>query len=727
VDPVLSRRARHRARTTALVAALSLVVAPLVVAPAANAVDRAPVTQVADATDATTAELTDVVAPAPEQLALTGTARVGEQVGVDPRADLWAPAGVELTFTYRWFADDAELADATADTLVVPVEAAGRVLSVEVTGTAPDGVVDGAPTATVVVSAADAVVAGAFVTGDLQVTGDARVGRTLTAVAGAWTPDVVPTIEWRRGDVVLGAGTTYVPVAADAGSALTVVATATAAGYEPASTSVTTEILPGALAGPVPTISGTVRVGSTVTARPGTWTSGTTFTYRWYASGTSITGATRPTYTPTASVKGKTLRVRVWGAKTGYATTYRTSAATKVAAGVLSAPRPKITGTVRVGARVAVSKGTWKPAASTYRYQWRVNGAKISGATKSSYVVPSRYAGKNLTVTVTGSRSGYATKAVTSSSSRVLRVYSRTSAPTISGTVRVGSTVKVASRGTWTPKPSSWRYQWRADGAAIKGATRSSFTLTKAQHGKRISVTIKGVRSGYYGSSRTSARTAEVRWPVGVSKPRVTAQPQGVYVKTGTPVRFSAKASGGRLHYQWQKRTAESGRWENMSGRTYSSTGFTARSSHTLMEVRLRVSNVAGTTSSKAATLFVDSSRTDPYAAGKWYLGNLWLQTLWDTEAYADRSIDAWFVGCRTADDAASISADLDIAYVGSDGRTYRDVVTHPYAVDGDCEQVAVEVRGIGLAAATGGVWKIVDRSRDWQYGATTQWVRGLR
>lgn len=291
------------------------------------------------------------------------------------------------------------------------------------------------------------------------------------------------------------------------------------------------------LSGPAPTISGIVRVGSKVTARPGTWTSGTTFSYRWYASGQPISGATSVSYTPTASVKGKTLKVRVTGTKSGYATTSRTSAGVTVKAGVFTAARPRIKGQIRTGATVTVSRGTWTPSASTYRYQWRIDGVAIRGATGTRLTIPSTYAGRKLSVTVKGSRSGYTTKAVRSVATTVLRSYGRTSAPTISGTARIGSTLKVGSRGTWRPAPSSWKYQWKANGVAILGATRSSLKLTSAQYRKKISVTMTAVRSGYYRTSRTSAATAAVGIPAAVLTKdgtyRVgTAIAPGTYVAT---------------------------------------------------------------------------------------------------------------------------------------------------------------------------------------------------
>ncbi|GAB6936590.1 hypothetical protein ACQP60_16885 [Isoptericola variabilis] len=636
MEPVLSRPVRGRA--PALVATLALILAPLLAAPASAStepvVEPSATTEPTDGpTDPTTepTEPVDVTAPDAALLVLDGTPRVGQELSLDPQSALWEPEGVALDFTYRWFTDDVEVEGAQDDSLVLTPAMLGSTVSVEVTGKAPEGAVGGEPSDSVVVTAVDAVASGAFVTAALQVTGDARVGQTLTVTADTWTPAVDLAFEWRRGDVVVGQGSTYVPGPADVGSALTVVASGEAQGYLPANVTATTgTVVAGTLSGATPTVtgtvqvgrtvtavpgtwapadaalsyqwlrsgtpisratsptytltaadagkalqvtvtgtvegyapvsrtsaartvanatlttatptlSGTVRVGSKVTARAGTWTSGATLTYQWYASGKAISGATTSAYTPTASVKGKSLSVRVTGKKAGYTSVTRSSAGKTVGAGVFSAPAPKISGTVRVGNKVSVTRGTWKPSATTYRYQWRVNGVKITGATKSSYTIPSKYAGKNLTVTVTGSRAGYTTKSVTSASSKVLRVYSRTSAPKVSGTARVGSTLKVSSRGTWTPTPSSWKYQWKANGTAIKGATGSSFKLTGAQYGKRITVTIKGVRSGYYPTSRTSAATAAVGAPAAVLTKDGTYR-VGTQIKPGTYITSGSSA-----------------------------------------------------------------------------------------------------------------------------------------------------------------------------------------
>lgn len=79
-----------------------------------------------------------------------------------------------------------------------------------------------------------------------------------------------------------------------------------------------------------PTISGTAAVGQKLTARPGSWTPGTTFSYQWYAGGKKIAGATKATYLLKSAQAGSTMTVKVTGKKSGYRTTTVTSRATAV-------------------------------------------------------------------------------------------------------------------------------------------------------------------------------------------------------------------------------------------------------------------------------------------------------------------------------------------------------------------------------------------------------------
>jgi len=68
-----------------------------------------------------------------------------------------------------------------------------------------------------------------------------------------------------------------------------------------------------------PTVSGTPKVGQTLTANVGTWTpTGATFTYQWLADATEISGATASTYKLAAGDADKEISIEVTGAKAGY-------------------------------------------------------------------------------------------------------------------------------------------------------------------------------------------------------------------------------------------------------------------------------------------------------------------------------------------------------------------------------------------------------------------------
>ncbi|MFK4224744.1 hypothetical protein [Streptomyces sp. NPDC019890] len=262
-----------------------------------------------------------------------------------------------------------------------------------------------------------------------------------------------------------------------------------------------------------PAIQGTAQVGATLTANPGSWTpTPASYGYQWKADGEAISGATASTYTVPASLLGKTLTVTVTARLLGGETAV-TSAAVTVAQG--AAPKattaPTISGTAKVGAKLGLTPGTWTPAATSYGYQWRADGKVISGATASTYTVPASLLGKKLTVTVTAHRTGHADGTATTAAVTVAKgsAPKATKAPTISGTAKAGYTLKAAP-GSWTPTPSSYAYQWYADGKAIKGATGSSLKLASAQRGRNITVKVTARRTGHSDGTATSKPTAKV-------------------------------------------------------------------------------------------------------------------------------------------------------------------------------------------------------------------------
>jgi hypothetical protein len=193
------------------------------------------------------------------------------------------------------------------------------------------------------------------------------------------------------------------------------------------------------------------------------------------------------------------------------------------AAPLKTAPVPTITGTTKVGYTLTAVPGTWGPAPVTLQYQWKANGVVVIGATAATYKLTAAQAGKALTVTVTGTKTGYTTASKTSAPTAAIAAGSLGPAPvpTITGMTKVGYTL-TAVPGTWGPAPVTLKYQWKANGVVIVGANAATYKPAAAQAGKALTVTVTATKTGYTTAAKTSAGTAaitpagpgvDVSWP----------------------------------------------------------------------------------------------------------------------------------------------------------------------------------------------------------------------
>jgi hypothetical protein len=282
------------------------------------------------------------VDPAPS---ITGLVRVGDDLTA--HRGTWTPTPSSLVVT--WYIDGTVVEGNDGDggepyhglTYSPETSDAGKQFTIKVTGTragcSPAQTVASAPT--IPVHPADYNTGQVANPGTPSLGGDFTVGKTVTASPGTWpagtqyhqyrwfvvTPSGLGLLASTSGPSLRLPGDTYgrqiaVKVAATLDySALTL---------SPASDSSPTVAI-GTLTGTRPTISGVRKVGRRLTAVRGTWTSGTTFSYRWFANGRAITGATARTFTPKPGQAGKRLSVRVTGRQTGYRTLALTSASTR--------------------------------------------------------------------------------------------------------------------------------------------------------------------------------------------------------------------------------------------------------------------------------------------------------------------------------------------------------------------------------------------------------------
>jgi hypothetical protein len=185
------------------------------------------------------------------------------------------------------------------------------------------------------------------------ISGQARVGSTLTADNGTWSN--APTsfsYQWQRcnadstGCTNISGATqkTYTLTSADVDKRVRVVVTATNADGSSSANSATSAIV-SATDAPVntakPTVSGTPAVGEVLTATNGTFTGGVrSYTYQWQRcpAGTatgcvSIAGATNRTYTVRTADVGSALRVNVTARNASGSTATATSEMTAVVGG----------------------------------------------------------------------------------------------------------------------------------------------------------------------------------------------------------------------------------------------------------------------------------------------------------------------------------------------------------------------------------------------------------
>lgn len=164
---------------------------------------------------------------------------------------------------------------------------------------------------------------------------------------------------------------------------------------------------------------------------------------------------------------------------------------------------PTLSGAAQEGQALATSNGSWSGSPTSYAYAWSqcdASGAScsaISGATSAAYTAVTADVGKTLRVTVTATNADGSAKATSAQSAVVSSASApaNTAAPTISGTLQVGSTL-TASQGTWNGSPTSFAFAWsRCDTngdscATIAGATSSTYTLTQADAGTALRVSV---------------------------------------------------------------------------------------------------------------------------------------------------------------------------------------------------------------------------------------------
>jgi hypothetical protein len=176
-----------------------------------------------------------------------------------------------------------------------------------------------------------------------------------------------------------------------------------------------------------------------------------------------------------------------------------------------------------------------------------------------------------------------------------------------SQTVTAGQTATFSVAATGTPSPS---YQWRRKdpgGATWNnvGTNASTYTTpgtTAADNGATYQVVVSNSAGSVTSTSVSLTVTAVTVTPA------VTTQPSPQTVTVGQSATFTVTASGtAPLSYQWQRQSSGSATWTNVgiNSASYTTPGTTLSDGGAAF--RVVVSNTAGSATSNAATLTVNS------------------------------------------------------------------------------------------------------------------------
>jgi len=254
---------------------------------------------------------------------ISGAAKVGSKLTAV--TGTWTPKG-EVGLNYQWYRGSTPIPNAKSKTYTLAAADANKAVSVKVSGAIGSGA------AVTKASTAVAVKPGDLTAKAPTISGTARVGEQLRATVPTWAPSGVKfSYQWLRNGKAIASATksSYTLAAADKGQKISLKVTGSLAGYTAAAkTSAAKTVAAGVLKSATPEVTGTFKVGKTLTAQAGSWTAGTTLKYQWFRDGVAIKGATSKTYKLVKADGRKMVTVKVTGSKAGYTTV--TKVATKI-------------------------------------------------------------------------------------------------------------------------------------------------------------------------------------------------------------------------------------------------------------------------------------------------------------------------------------------------------------------------------------------------------------
>ncbi|OOV87159.1 hypothetical protein BTA35_0209190 [Oceanospirillum linum] len=225
--------------------------------------------------------------------------------------------------------------------------------------------------------------------------------------------------------------------------------------------------------------------------------------------------------------------------------------------GANKAPTGTVTikGTAKQGETLAVSNNLADPEGlGALSYEWFAGGVIIDGATGTTYTLSRADVGKTITVKASYTDQQGTFETVTSAATATVTNLNTlpTGGITINGTAKQGELLTLSNNLADADGLGTLSYEWFADGITIDGATGTTYTLSKADVGKTI--TVKASYTDQQGTFETvtSAATATVTnlntLPTGGITINGTAKQGGLLTLSNN----LADADGlGTLSYEW--------------------------------------------------------------------------------------------------------------------------------------------------------------------------------
>ena len=264
--------------------------------------------------------------------------------------------------------------------------------------------------------------------------------------------------------------------------------------------------------------------------------------------------------------------------------------------------KPAITTQPASQSAVAGKSATFSVVATggaTLAYQWKKNGADISGANTNTYTTPATSSADNGAIFLVSVSNSAGT---VTSSSATLAVTAAPVAPVIS-TQPVNQSVVVGQSATFSVVATGGgtiTYQWKKNGTDISGATNSTYTTPATaigDSGAVFTVVVSNAAGPVTSAEASLTVTAEA------VKPSITGQPYAKPVTAGQTATFTVEATGtSPLRYQWKKNGTDIA---DATTSTYTTPATSLADSGT--EYSVVVSNDVGTATSSVASLTVTS------------------------------------------------------------------------------------------------------------------------